>query len=81
MGLVKGYKIDFIFSPRRVWTAVPCTINQGAAASVKKAREDSLAVKGAVLFNLIPRGLRDVATDQQTSPLYQAARQQPCLTA
>ena len=48
MGLAKGYTMDFIFSPRRGWTAV----DLGAPASVRRAREGSLAVKGAALFNL-----------------------------
>ena len=33
-----------------------------AAASVRKARESSLQVKGAKLFNCIPRDLRDTVT-------------------
>ena len=56
MGLAKGYTMDFIFSPRRGWTAV----DLGAPASVRRARECSLAVKGAALFNL-----RDMASDHQ----------------
>ena len=64
MGMVKGYKdIQFIFSPRRGWTAVPQPVNTSAPASVRRARESSLAVKGVALFNLCPRGLRDMASD------------------
>ena len=33
-----------------------------APPAVKKARESSLQVKGAQLFNLIPRELRDIST-------------------
>ena len=65
MGLVKGYKIDFIFNTRRGWSAVPKLIKKNAPASVRNARESSLAVKGAALFNLCPRGLRDMASDHQ----------------
>ena len=65
MGLVKGYKLDFIFSPRRGWSAIPKPICKSAPASVRNARESSLAVKGAALFNLCPRGLRDMASDHQ----------------
>ena len=66
MGLVQGYSsINFTFNPRRGWTAVPCAIEQKAPVSVRKAREASLAVKGAALFNLCPRGLRDMASDHQ----------------
>ena len=63
MGLNKGYNMDF--SPRRGWTAVPKHVELGAPARVRRAREGSLAVKGAVLFNLCPRGLRDMAFDHQ----------------
>ena len=34
-----------------------------APAAVRKAKEASLAHKGAKLFNLLPRGLRDMATN------------------
>ena len=33
-----------------------------APSAVKKARESSLQVKGAKLFNLLPRELRDTST-------------------
>ena len=65
MGLVKGYTMDFSFSPRRGWSAIPKPVNMGAPASVRRAREVSLAVKGAALFNLCPRGLRDMSSDHQ----------------
>ena len=65
MGLAKGYTMDFSHSPRRGWSAIPKPVNMSAPASVKKAREVSLAVKGAALFNLCPRGLRDMASDHQ----------------
>ena len=65
MGLVKGYKMEFTHSPRRGWYATPKTIVQGAPSSVRKAREGSLAVKGAALFNICPRGLRDMASEHQ----------------
>ena len=65
MGMVKGHRLDFVHSPRRGWLAVPKTICSTAPACVRKAREASLAVKGAALFNLCPRGLRDLASDHQ----------------
>ena len=66
MGLVKGYSsIKFIHSARRGWTAVPTPISQSAPACVRKAKETSLAVKGAALYNLCPRGLRDMASEHQ----------------
>ena len=36
-------------------------LNNAAPASVKKARESSLKVKGAQLFNIIPRALREIS--------------------
>ena len=65
MGLAKGYTMDFSHSPRRGWSAIPKPVNMSAPASVKRAREVSLAVKGAALFNLCPRGLRDMASEHQ----------------
>ena len=65
MGLVKGYSMEFIFSPRRGWSAIPKPIPSSAPACVKRTREASLAVKGATLFNLCPRGLRDMASCHQ----------------
>ena len=44
---------------------MPKSINSKSPAAVRKAREGSLAFKGALLFNLIPQGLRDMASDHQ----------------
>ena len=63
MGMVSGYNLDFTFNPRRGWYAVPKPVPRSAPASVRRARESSLAVKGALLFNLCPRGMRDLASD------------------
>ena len=66
MGLVKGYtSIEFKYSLRRGWTAVPKNVDPGSPACVRRARESSLAVKGAALFNMCPQGLRDMASDHQ----------------
>ena len=65
MGLVQGYDMEFVFSPRRGWSAIPKEIPSSAPACVKRAREASLAVKGAALFNLCPRGMRDMASSHQ----------------
>ena len=67
MKMVKGYKMDFMYSPRRGWSATPKPISKSAPASVRKAREGSLAVKGAALFNICPRELRDMASGHQDS--------------
>ena len=62
---MKGYDMDFIYSPRRGWSAVPKPIPTTAPACVRRAREATLAVKGAALFNLCPRGMRDMASNHQ----------------
>ena len=66
--LVKGYNLPFYYNPRRGTLVHLPPIATGCPSSVKKAREASLRVKGAKLFNLIPKELRD---------LYQAGREQP----
>ena len=66
MGFVKGYdSIEFKYHQRRGWFAVQKPINHKSPAAIKRAREGSLAVKGAALFNLIPQGLRHMASDHQ----------------
>ena len=66
MGLVHGYHgIKFVHNVRRGWEAVPCNIRAGAPLAVRRAREASLANRGVALFNLMPQGLRDMATDHQ----------------
>ena len=61
-GLVQGYDMDFVYSDRRGRLAVVRPYNPKAPTQVRKAREASLLVKGAKLFNCIPRGLRDINT-------------------
>ena len=63
IGMVEGYQMEFLFNHRRRWVAVPKPVSRTAPACVRKAREASFAVKGALLFNLCPRGLRDLASD------------------
>ena len=61
-GLVQGYNVSFYSSPRRGRLMEVNPLCTKAATSVKKARECSLKVKGAQLFNIIPRALRDIDT-------------------
>ena len=65
MGLIQGYNIEFSYSPRRGWSAIPKEVPRTAPALVRRAREASLAVKGAALFNLCPRGMRDMMSEHQ----------------
>ena len=43
--------------------AIPKQVDKKSSAAVKKARENSLGVKGALLFNLLPDNLRTMNTD------------------
>ena len=61
-GYVEGYSVDIIRSPRRGRLLVVSKINSKAPASVRNAREASLSVQGAKLFNLMPQLLRDKST-------------------
>ena len=59
-GLVKGYSVDFTsVVGRRGRTALPKEIIQSSSSSVKKARESSMGVKGAKMFNLLPSSIRN----------------------
>ena len=54
------YSIRFLASPRRGRLADVHSLPLHAVPAVRKAREGSLRVKGARLFNLIPKELRDM---------------------
>jgi hypothetical protein len=58
-GLVEGYSIDWQWNDRRGRLAIPNSIPPHAPAMVQKARERSLGVHGARLFNLLPKHLRN----------------------
>ena len=61
-GLVEGFNATFSTSPRRgrVMMVSP-QINKGPA-SLWKVKESSLKVRGAQLFNILLRALRDIMT-------------------
>ena len=59
-GLVQGYRATFTSSPRRGREMQVSPLVNRAPASVRKAKESSLQVRGAQLFNVIPRALRDI---------------------
>ena len=59
--LVKGYTLPFMMSQRRGrLVEVPPFVAESPAA-VKRAKEASIRVKGAKLFNAIPQELRDMS--------------------
>ena len=60
-GLVKGYSVDFTSEGgRRGRVALPQGVVQSSPAMVRRARESSLGVKGAKMFNLLPPMLRNI---------------------
>ena len=61
-GLVQGYHASFTSSPRRGRVMVVSPLNRNGPASLRKARESSLKVRGAQLFNVILRAIRDRIT-------------------
>ena len=71
-GYVQGYNLQWKQSPRRGRLIEVAQYHCEAPAAVKKAREASLSVQGAKLFNLLPRHIRDMdtgTTDQFKSEL------------
>ena len=57
-GLVSGYTMPFTLNSRTGRWAVPSPIlGKGTSSIVKNAKENSLRVKGAKLFNLLPASL------------------------
>ena len=58
-GLIEGYTISWQWSDRRGRLAVPANIPREAPSRVRAAREKSLSVHGAHLFNLLPKSLRN----------------------
>ena len=67
VGLVDGYTINFINNPRRGRLCVVRTINKNTPLQVKKASEATLAVRGARIFNLLPRSIRDISLNTNRS--------------
>ena len=61
-GLVQGYKATFTTNDRRGRLMVLAPLCHQAPTAVKNARESSLQVRGAKLFNSIPRDIRDTMT-------------------
>ena len=60
-GMVKGYNMEFTsIYGRRGRTALPNVIIQSSSSHVKRARESSIGVKGARIFNLLPANIRNI---------------------
>ena len=61
--MVEGYSVPFSTSDRRGRTVVPHQVDPRSPAPVRRARESSLTVKGARIFNLLPVTLRNMDSD------------------
>ena len=59
-GLVQGYSLEFSNSERRGMLVLPNAVQRDAPAAVKRAREATLGVKGAKMFNLLPAWIRTI---------------------
>jgi hypothetical protein len=59
---VLGYPITSHQNPRRGRLVDVAQYHSQAPAAVRRAREASLSVHGAKLFNLLPRDIRDINT-------------------
>merc|ERR1719319_1304292 len=65
MGLVDGYTMNFSGAgTRRGKECVVAEIVQNSPACVRRARENSLSVKGARMFNMLPAELRNLSSDK-----------------
>ena len=62
-GMVCGYDVQFSSGGRKGRTIVPSPIVKTAPSLVRKARERSLGVRGAAIFNLLPDNIRNINTD------------------
>ena len=68
-GMVQGYNLEFTSTRgRRGRTVLPHNIVASSPAPVKKARESSLGVKGARIFNLLPTEVRNI--DSQSVDIF-----------
>ena len=63
-GMVSGYNIDFTHTMgRRGRSIIPKAVVRAAPSAVRNARERSLGVRGARIFNLLPEQIRSMNTD------------------
>ena len=62
-GMVGGYHVEFNHSPRRGRLVNPNRALSSGPATVRRAREASLASKGAKIFNLLPAYIRNINSE------------------
>ena len=59
------YSVSFSTSERRGRTDIPYQVDPRAHAAVRGAKESSLSVKGARIFNLLPVTVRNIDSDNE----------------
>ena len=65
MGLADGYKLKFVGKDsRRGRECLVAEVVRDSPVSVRRAREGSLSVKGARIFNMLPPELRNFSSDK-----------------
>ena len=74
MKLVGGYNLEILEHGRRGRLCHVKDIPASAPASVKRAAEASLAVKGAKIFNMLPIHLRNISSDKVDTFKYELDR-------
>ena len=62
-GLVSGYDVNFTSQGRRGRSIIPNPVIRSSPAVVRNAREQSLGVRGAQLFNLLPENIRSMNSE------------------
>ena len=62
-GMVTGYDLNFTSGGyRRGRMVIPKSVNWKSPASVRNAKQNSLGVRGALIFNLLPESIRTMNT-------------------
>ena len=61
--MVACYSVTFTYNERRGRIITPNQVVGGAPAAVRRARESTLGVKGARLFNLLHASIRNINSD------------------
>ena len=61
--MVSGYHIKFSSDGRRGRSVIPNTVVRAAPSGLRNAREITLVVRGARMFNLLPEKLRSMNSD------------------
>ena len=59
--------MEFRIDERRGRLVIPHRVNWNASAPIRRAKEASMAVKGANIFNLLPKEIRNLKVNNENS--------------